>query len=66
VQNRELGVGGDFSMMRVLVISGSGAIEVRIGAVGESTMVVVGHEGRGRNVIPFIGHELDDVGFGDS
>ena len=66
MQNRELGVVGNFSIMRVLVISGSGAIKVRIGTVGESTMVVVGHEGRGRNVIPFIGHDLDDVRFGDS
>ena len=58
-------MGGEISMMRMRVSDGIGAIEVRIRAVGESTVVVVGHEGRWWNVVPFVGHDLDDVGLGD-
>jgi len=65
VQTRKKGVGGEISMMRMRVSNGIGAIEVGIRAVSESTVVVVGHEGRRCCVVPFIGHDLDNVVLGD-
>ena len=65
VKSKKLGHGGDLSMSGVFVRNGIRTVKVWIRGVSESTVSVICHERRCSDFVPFIGHDLFDVGLGD-
>ena len=57
----KMGYGGEFLMDVVSVCGGVGTVEVRVGAVGETTVAIITHESGGVEAAPLVRHDLFDV-----
>ena len=66
VESRPLGDNRAISMGVVCVRVGIGTIEVWIPSADEPTVTILCHDSGRADAVPLIGHDLDNVGLGDS
>ena len=65
-ETRILWDGAELLMVGLLMGNRIGTVEVPIRGMSEPTVSVVCHERGGSDVVPLIGHDLYDVGLGDT